>query len=80
MCMTSTVQTMDYGALAEVLMFDSCETRKCVNVAITDDFVDEVDEFFTFHLLRTPNLDSRIDLDPVDGRIEIVDDDRKFTV
>ena len=68
---------MDYGALTEILMFDTCETRKCVNVTITDDLVDELDEFFTFHLSRTPNLDPRIDLDPVNGRIEIIDDDRK---
>ncbi|CAI8053261.1 hypothetical protein GBAR_LOCUS29129 [Geodia barretti] len=28
----------------------------------------EENEFFTYHLVRTANLDSRIELDPVDGR------------
>ena len=37
---------MDNGALNEILMFEACETRKCVNVTITDDGVDELDEFF----------------------------------
>ena len=66
---------MDYGALDEILMFDECERRRCVNVTITQDLVDEPDEFFTFHLNRTTGLSTRIELDPVDGRIEIVDDD-----
>ena len=63
---------MDYGALNEILMFEACETRKCVNVTITDDEFDELDEFFTYHLRRTIGLDPRITLDPVDGRIEIL--------
>ena len=66
---------MDYEALDELLMFDECDRQKCVNVTITRDLVDEPDEFFTFHLNRTTDLSPRIDLDPVDGRIEIVDDD-----
>ena len=67
--------TMDYGALNVILMFDECEKRRCANVSITQDLVDEPDEFFTFHLNRTTDLSPRIDLDPVDGIIEIVDDD-----
>ena len=66
---------MDYEALDVILMFDECERHRCVNVSITQDLVDEPDEFFTFHLNRTPDLSPRIELDPVDGRIEIVDDD-----
>ena len=57
-----------------ILMFDECERRRCVNIAITQDQVDEPDEFFTFHLNRTSDLSPRIDLDPVDGRIEIVNE------
>ena len=68
---------MDYRELNEILMFDECERRRCVNVDITQDLVDEPDEFFTFHLNRTPGLSPRIELNPVDGRIEIVDDDGK---
>ena len=66
---------MDNGALNEILMFESCETLKCVNVTITDDGVDELDEFFPYHLRRPTGLDPRITLDPVDGQIEIVDND-----
>ena len=66
---------MDYRALNAILMFDECERRRCMNVSITLDLVDESDEFFTFHLNRTTDLSPRIDLDPVDGIIEIVDDD-----
>ena len=57
-----------------ILMFDECEKRRCVNVSITQDLVDEPDEFFTFHLDRATDLSPRIELNPVDGRIEIVDD------
>ena len=60
------------------LMFDTCETRKCVNVTITDDTVDEPLEFFTYHLTRTTGLDNRIDLNPTDGRVEIIDEDSKI--
>ena len=66
---------MDYGALNEILMFEACQIRKCVNVTITDDEIYELDEFFTYLLRRTIGLDTRITLDPVDGRIEIIDDD-----
>ena len=66
---------MDNGALNEILMFEACETRKCVNVTITDDGVDELNEFFPYHLRRTTSLDPRITLDPVGGQIEIVDND-----
>ena len=58
-----------------ILMFNECERQRCMNVTITQDLVDEPDEFFSFHLNRTPGLSPRIELDPVDGRIEIVDDD-----
>ena len=58
-----------------VLMFDSCDTRKCMNVTIVDDLQVEPDESLTYHLDRTPGLDSSIQLDPVNGEIEIVDND-----
>ena len=66
---------MDYGALDVILMFDECEKRRCVNVTITQDLVDEPDEFFIFHLSRTTDLSPHIQLDPGNGSIEIVDDD-----
>ena len=68
---------MDYEPLNEIIVtFDDCVTRRCVMVTITDDGVDELDEFFTYQLRRTTGLDSRIQLDTaLVGRIEIVDDD-----
>ena len=66
---------MDYGAIDVILEFDACETRKCVNVSIVNDLVDKEDEILTYHLRRTPNLDSRIELELIDGTVEIIDDD-----
>ena len=70
---------MDYGAVDVILMFDACETRKCVNVTITDDLVDEPLEFFTYTLTRTPSLDPRIELYPTDGTVEIIDNDGEYS-
>ena len=70
-----TVAPSDYGSLNMVLMFGECERRKCVNVTIVDDIQVEPDEYLTYHLDRTPGLNSRIQLDPVNGEIEIVDND-----
>ena len=66
---------MDYGSLNVIVMFDSCDTKKCVNVPIVDDLQVEPVENLTYHLDRTPGLDSSILLDPVNGVIEIVDND-----
>ena len=70
-----TVSPMDYGALSTTLMFDTCETRKCTNIAIANDDIPEGTESFTITLERTPGLDDRITLDPVDGEIQISDRD-----
>ena len=66
---------IDYEALNETLMFDACQIRKCVNVTINDDLIEEPDERFNFTLTRTPGLSTRITLMPVNGEVEIVDDD-----
>ena len=68
---------MDYETVSQVVNFAACETRQCVNVTIVDDFVDEPIESFTVTLERTPGLDVRITLDPVDGVVEIDDNDGK---
>ena len=52
-----------------LLTFYTCETRKCANVSISHDGVDEPDEFFKFNLTRTSN--PRIKLDPASGRVQI---------
>ena len=59
-------------------MFEACQTRRCVDVEIIDDTVEEPEEVFTYTLRRTPDLDARIELNPVDGQVEIVDDDREY--
>ena len=71
----STVENRDYRPIDAILMFDECERQRCVNIAIIQDLVGEVDESFTFHMRRTVGLSHRILLDPEDGVIELLDDD-----
>jgi hypothetical protein len=47
----------------------------CVDVFIVDDIILENDESFILTLERTPDLDSRITLDPVNGVVEITEND-----
>ena len=70
-----TVAPSDYGSLDMVLMFGECERRKCINVPIVDDTEDEQDEYLVYNLTRTLGLNPNIILDPVNGVIEIEDDD-----
>ena len=63
--------------LAEVLVFDVCAIQRCVHVTIVDDLADEPQENFHVSLERTPGLDSRITLEPVDGEIVITDNEGK---
>ena len=58
-----------------ILSFDACDRRECVNVTIVDDIQLEPVENLTYHLTRTLGLDPSITLNPVDGVIEIVDND-----
>ena len=67
------VTPMDYGAVSTTLTFPACATRACVDIHIVNDIQDEPDETFNITLERTPGLDSRIALDPVDGVFEILD-------
>ena len=59
-----------------VLNFAACETRHCVNISIVEDFLDEPEEFGVI-LERTLGLNNRIELDPVDGRVLIINNDGK---
>ena len=68
---------MDYIGLSMILTFDACDIRECVNITIVNDLVDEPVEEFDVTLERTPGLDSRISLRPVDARVIIHDDDGK---
>ena len=65
---------MDYIGLSRILSFGACETKQCADMAIVDDLVDEPQEIFGITLERTPDLNSRIMLDPVDELIFIQDD------
>ena len=69
---------MDYIGLSTIFSFPTCETKQCVNVTIVDDDVLENVKSFSVTLERTPGLDMRITLDPVDREIEITDDDGLF--
>ena len=65
---------MDYIGLSTILSFPTCGTRQCVNVSLESDGVLEDVESFGVTLERTPNLDMRITLKPVDGIVYIIDD------
>ena len=71
----TTVDPMDYISVSTILMFEACQRRSCVTVTIVDDEVLENVESFNVTLERTPGLDMRITLDPVDAVVEITDDD-----
>ena len=62
------------------LTFSPCDTQNCVDVAIVDDFRIEDDESFFVTLLWTLDLDSRINLDPVNEEIVILDNDSELNI
>ena len=68
---------MDYSPIAGSLRFNRCERRKCVVVPIVDDLMLEHSEVFLLTLERTPSLAGSITLDPVNGRVEVSDDEGK---
>ena len=71
---------MDYGqVLGAPLVFPPCERSRCVDIPIVDDDVLENSELFSVSLERN-GLDTRITLDPVDGLVEITDNDGTHTV
>ena len=65
---------MDYIGFSRILSFGACETKQCADVVMVDDLVDEPQKRFCITLERTPNLNIRIMLDPVDELIFIQDD------
>ena len=66
---------MDYLSLSQVLVFQPCDTRQCVNVSIVDDSVLEETEFFNATLASNAGLDPRITLNPVTAVVNILDND-----
>ena len=74
------VTPMDYGEVLDApVVFPPCERRSCVGILIVDDAVLENYELFNVTLERN-GLDTRITLDPVDGLVEITDNDGMCTV
>ena len=68
------VSPSDYEAVSEVLTFAPCETRRCVNVVVTDDLVNEPEETFSLSLTK---ISSFITLSVAAGEVLITDDDGK---
>ena len=58
-----------------ILNFDQCQFKSCTTVTIIDDLIDEPVESFNATLDRSPGLDVRITLSPVEAVIEINDND-----
>ena len=67
----SIVSTLDYGPVSEELMFEACETRKCVNISIVAHKNPKPFKAFEINLLKTPDLDPSIMLDPVQAQVRI---------
>ena len=71
---------MDYSsAINTIVQFNECERRSCINIPIMDDEVLENTEYFNLTLERN-GLHERIQLDPVDGLVQITDNDGICTV
>ena len=55
-----------------ILEFEECQPRSCVNILIVDDILVEYDEEV---LVGLEEVNANITLDPAEGRIVIIDDD-----
>ena len=80
LCMISfSVAPMDYIQNTPVtLQFENCNMTQCHYIPIVDDDVLEGNEMFYVTLERASDLDrNKIILDPVNGMIEIVDDEER---
>ena len=64
----------------QLFSFAACQRKGCVVVTIIDDEILENIEMFNFTLERTSELDASITLNPVDGVVQINDDDGTFNV
>ena len=71
------VAPMDYSQNTPVtLKFRKCNTIQCHFIPIMDDDIPENNEMFYVTLEGTADLDrDKIRLDPVNGRIQIIDSD-----
>ena len=70
-----TVHSEDYKKLSVNLEFGSCETRRCVNISIADDLINEPVEKFSLSL--SANTEYHLSLFPTSAEVVIIDDDGK---
>ena len=69
----------DYTSLpSTTVTFDSCDTRQCVSISITNDNKVEMEERFNVSMSRTVGLDDRVELERVMTTIEITDTDGMY--
>ena len=73
MFFTTIVTPEDYLELSTILKFDRCAVKSCTSVSIVDDNILEVTENFNVRIGRTANLSSRIDLQPNQTTVSIID-------
>ena len=76
--LSSTVSSLNYSLSDTTLTFAACETKRCMSVSIVDDDTPGNVGSFDVTLERTTDLDSRIALDPVNGILEITDNDGRY--
>ena len=71
----STPAFSDYIPVERTLTFKACDRRHCVNITILNDTQVENDEIFHVNLERTIGLNRTIKLDPIEGIIQIEEND-----
>ena len=70
-----TVHSEDYQKLSVNLEFGSCETRRCVNISIANDLINEPVEKFSLSISANP--EHHLSLFPTSAEVVIIDDDGK---
>ena len=71
---------MDFMVDTDRLKFEVGQTISCSNVSIVKDDDIEPSETFTVNLLRLPDLDPRIALNPNTATVEVLDNDGMLEV
>ena len=69
---------MEYHHVSNILEFAPCDTRQCSQIPIIDNRTVELNESFFVILERTSDL--MINLGPVNGKVEITDDDGTYII
>ena len=64
------VSPMDFTAVSRLLRIEACETMKCVNISIVNDFILEGTESFNV-TLRSENVPIAVTIDPAEAVVLI---------